>query len=274
MTRLRSASVILLGSTVIAGCGGSASDVPAPKAPAQSAPATAPAPAPGGGLRVAPVDLRVGDATVADNGGLRELPNTRVPAPPISQQGVGAGSSCENVDVVPSESNLQTVKASTLCLLNGERSDAGLKALSRNPQLARAAAAHSEEMVAKQFFDHTGANGSDPVDRIRSTGYIPTSGTWTVGENLAWGTGTLATPKAIVVAWMKSRGHRENILRPAFREIGFGVVAGNPRDRNGSGATFSTAFGAVSDTASRVASRKGKARAARRTRRARIAAHR
>ncbi len=103
----------------------------------------------------------------------------------------------------------------------------------------------SKAMVADQFFDHVAPNGSDPVARIRSAGYIPKIGAWTVGENLAWGTGSLATPKSIVSAWMKSSGHRENILRPEYKEIGFGVVTGNPRSRSGSGATFTTTFGGI-----------------------------
>src|SRR3954447_12608556 len=45
---------------------------------------------------------------------------------------------------------------------------------------------------------------------------------------------------------MNSQGHRENILRPEFREIGFGVVLGNPRATDGQGATYTTNFGAVS----------------------------
>jgi hypothetical protein len=100
-------------------------------------------------------------------------------------------------------------------------------------------------MVAKQYFDHVGKDGTDPVDRIRAAGYIPNLGIWTVGENLAWGTGALATPKEIVSAWMHSQGHRENILRPQFKEIGFGVVTGNPRSDNGAGATYTTTFGGL-----------------------------
>ena len=79
-------------------------------------------------------------------------------------------------------------------------------------------------MVANRYFDHQSRDGRDVVDRIRATGYIPSDRRWTVGENLAWGTGTLATPRNIVAAWMNSQGHRENILRAEFREIGFGEV--------------------------------------------------
>ena len=84
-------------------------------------------------------------------------------------------------------------------------------------------------MVANGYFAHEGRNGSRPADRIRSTGYLSRGGAWRIGENLAWGTGELSTPRSIMAAWMHSHGHRANILLPAYREIGFGVIAGNPQ---------------------------------------------
>src|SRR5919107_1385530 len=65
-----------------------------------------------------------------------------------------------------------------------------------------------------------------------------------VGENLAWGQGNLATPRAIAVAWMNSPGHRHNILQPEFTEIGVGIVPGTPGDATW-GATYTTDFGNV-----------------------------
>jgi uncharacterized protein YkwD len=65
------------------------------------------------------------------------------------------------------------------------------------------------------------------------------------GENLAWGTAELATPAAIVGAWMRSPGHRSNILRRTFRDIGLGVVQGAPErgDVGGVAITYVHAFG-------------------------------
>ena len=68
-------------------------------------------------------------------------------------------------------------------------------------------------------------------------------------------------------AWMQSAGHRANILLPAYREVGFGVVAGNPSTR-AFGATFVTEFGVVERSAGRSAPRRGSARQASRDRRA------
>ena len=59
---------------------------------------------------------------------------------------------------------------------------------------------------------------------MRAAGYISSSRVgYEVGENIAWGTAALATPRAIVAAWMASPGHRANILDPRYRETGIGV---------------------------------------------------
>ena len=100
-------------------------------------------------------------------------------------------------------------------------------------------------MVEHSYFSHAGRNGSQPAERIRASGYLSSGGSWRIGENLAWGTGELASPKAIMAAWMNSAGHRANILQPAYREIGFGVLAGNPSSRSNGGATFVTEFGFI-----------------------------
>jgi uncharacterized protein YkwD len=259
--------VLLITAALIAGCGGdSPSASPTQKSRIKP---NAAAPSGSGELRVGTTAGGIGDAATGNVGGIKILPSTKVPGQSNTQQGVGAGASCENADITPEGENLTVVVVATLCLLNGERADAGLGPLKQNAKLASAAVQHSQEMVAQQYFDHTGKDGTDPVDRIRNAGYIPSVGTWTVGENLAWGTGALATPKEIVAAWMKSQGHRENILRPAFKEIGFGVVTGNPRSDSGSGATYTTTFGGVSKVATAAAPKHKSKKAKRRARRAR-----
>jgi hypothetical protein len=94
------------------------------------------------------------------------------------------------------------------------------------------------------------------LDRIKRTGYIRDDRPWRVGENLAWGTGALATPGAIVRAWMNSPGHRENILNAHYREIGVGVVPGNPARTDGAGGTYATAFGTIEQPAAAPAAKK------------------
>lgn len=102
-------------------------------------------------------------------------------------------------------------------ITNQERARAGCAPLRVNPQLVQAAQAHSEDMAFNDFFSHTGSDGSAPWDRIEDTGYD-----WReAGENIAAG---YTTPQAVMTGWMNSDGHRANILRCSYEEIGVGYV--------------------------------------------------
>jgi uncharacterized protein YkwD len=238
-------SLVAVVSLGLAGCG-SANGPAGPTAGPEAAPG------PSRTLTVGVTDGHLGDAVTDTSGGrLRELSTggpvdpSILPSTPGARNGVGAGDACANAALQPDSANLATVAAATLCLLNGERADRGLATLRPNERLRRAALGHGGDMVAHGYFSHSGRDGSQPAQRIRAAGYLSSGGSWRIGENLAWGTGTLATPTAIMAAWMSSTGHRANILQPAYREIGFGLVAGNPASRTGAGATFVTEFGVV-----------------------------
>ena len=103
-----------------------------------------------------------------------------------------------------------------LDLVNQERANVGLQPLSFEPRLLEAAETHSQNMALQDFVSHTGADGSQPEDRIRATGFQIT-GRW--GENVAW---WHPTPEAVMEGWMNSPGHRENILSPEFTQFGVG----------------------------------------------------
>lgn len=103
-------------------------------------------------------------------------------------------------------------------------------------------------MVEDGYFGHYGPGGSTPADRMRASGYIYSDRIgYAVGENIAWGTLGLATPKAIVASWMASPEHRENILGARYRESGIGVEAAVPGSRAGGqrGATYTQDFGVI-----------------------------
>ncbi len=114
-------------------------------------------------------------------------------------------------------------------LAAGTISAAPKQVLAPNPNLATAAQNHSQWMLDNGVFNHTGAGGSDPGDRIRDAGYSFT-GSWRWGENISWrGTsGTLNLTANIAShheGLFESSGHRQNILGD-FREIGVGVRTG------------------------------------------------
>ena len=52
-----------------------------------------------------------------------------------------------------------------------------------------------------------------------------------------------ATPAALMRAWMSSPGHRRNVLKAAYRELGFGISVGTP-SHPGTGVTVAVEFGA------------------------------
>jgi uncharacterized protein YkwD len=151
---------------------------------------------------------------------------------------------CADADIAPDADNVDEVRAAILCLHNQIRAERGLPLLRENAKLRRAALGHSSDMVSRGFFEHTTPNGVTMVQRIQAARYTSPRFGWALGENLAWGTGSLATPRLIMKAWMDSPGHRANVVKRAYREIGIGVVAGVPSDRD-SGATYTADFGVI-----------------------------
>jgi uncharacterized protein YkwD len=152
---------------------------------------------------------------------------------------------CANASVAPTAANLDLVRTAVLCLHNRERASHELPKLKENPKLRRAAERHSSNMVGSRFFDHTSPGGSTMVHRIRRTGYTRSARAWALGENIAWGSGRLATAAQIHRSWMQSSGHRANILQRSFREVGIGIETGLPVRLSAaqSGATYTTDFG-------------------------------
>ena len=152
---------------------------------------------------------------------------------------------CGDTNLKPTQANVEQVRDAVLCLHNQERARHGLASLRENPQLRRAAGRHSANMVSSHFFDHTAPGGATMVDRIRRAGYTSGARAWALGENIAWGSGRLSTAAQIHRSWMRSSGHRANILHRSFREIGIGIETGLPVRLSAaqSGATYTTDFG-------------------------------
>jgi uncharacterized protein YkwD len=142
----------------------------------------------------------------------------------------------------PVPANDARVHAATLCLLNAQRTRAGDAPLTENTMLQRAAELHSLDMAKRKYFEHRDPDGVQPDARIVHAGYPPIL----VGENLAWGELAQSTPANIVSLWMKSPGHRANLLEPAYREIGIGLAFQAPelQDKPRQAAIYTTTFGA------------------------------
>lgn len=103
---------------------------------------------------------------------------------------------------------------------NYYREQEGLKPLSFNNVLAQVAQAKADDLLARDYFEHVSPSGKDVADLVGTSGYQYAL----VGENLAMG--GYQDEKDLVDAWMDSPGHRENILRPQFTEIGISARFG------------------------------------------------
>jgi uncharacterized protein YkwD len=92
-------------------------------------------------------------------------------------------------------------------------------ALTLDSRLNKAANVHATDMTTKNFFSHTGSDGSQPWDRIKRQGY-----NWAnAGENIAAGYNSAST---VVQGWINSPGHCANIMNPQFVHLGVGYSTG------------------------------------------------
>jgi uncharacterized protein YkwD len=158
-----------------------------------------------------------------------------------------AEQACPSSYATPANATKREIVRATLCELNRERAHFGLRRLTIDKRLAKAARRHARDMARRNYFSHDTLGGGSFVDRIRAAGYLRGARSWTVGENLAWGSHGQSRPRTIMRLWMNSPGHRANILNPSFREIGIGVAYDAPVAGGGEPAgTYATDFGARS----------------------------
>src|SRR5262249_37355978 len=105
----------------------------------------------------------------------------------------------------PLEGGYDALENEVVTLTNTFRTANGCGALHVDRRLVAAARAHSTDMVTGNYFDHTGSDGSNFVQREERAGYT----TGASAENIAWG---YRTPQDVVTAWINSPGHRANLL--------------------------------------------------------------
>ncbi len=104
-------------------------------------------------------------------------------------------------------------------LTNAERQKAGKSKLAHNTKLDMSAQLKVNDLFTFQYFEHTSPKGTTTVDLAKAVGYTYRA----IGENLAGG---FSTSKEVVDAWMKSPGHRANILSDNYTEIGVAIKKG------------------------------------------------
>lgn len=131
-------------------------------------------------------------------------------------------------------------------LINKEREKRRIKKLEWNEELEKIALSHSRDMAKRNYFAHKTPEGKDPSDRAKERGFLCQKkyGSYIrsgIGENIfqnhIFKSATYLEDRAYydyrsfdeiaestVEGWMKSEGHRENILNPEYDSEGIGVV--------------------------------------------------
>lgn len=129
-------------------------------------------------------------------------------------------------------------------LINRERKKHRLETLAWSEPLARIAEKHSRDMQVRDYLSHSSPEGKGFGDRYRQAGYVCEIGSGAIihqgAENIAlshlynssiiedgvayrnWNSAQ-DIARRTVDNWMKSPGHRKNILTPYWRQEGIGV---------------------------------------------------
>jgi uncharacterized protein YkwD len=104
----------------------------------------------------------------------------------------------------------------------GSQRYAAVAPLRISSTLTDAAESHARDMPRKKYFDHRGADGSEPRDRVIREGYEPRL----TGENIAFGP---VSAEEVVAGWLASPGHCAHIMDPRFEHIGVSFATGKKR---------------------------------------------
>jgi uncharacterized protein YkwD len=125
----------------------------------------------------------------------------------------------------PEKAKLSADEKALLDLANKERKKEKLPGLALNPLLCKIARRHCENMAKQEKLSHE-LDGKKVGDRATEAGYDYRA----IGENIAWSLpkedaeAPPSPPAQIHKMWMDSKGHRENILNPKYREVGLAMV--------------------------------------------------
>lgn len=127
---------------------------------------------------------------------------------------------CPNQRVSDKPTRGESIR-SMLCMVNYARAKSGLRPLKQHPKLVWSALRKSQDINRCNQFSHT-ACGDDFSKWIKRSGYLRTC--YAIGENIAWGGGSLGGVRSIFIAWMNSPGHRKAILSRDYVDTGINFV--------------------------------------------------
>lgn len=144
-----------------------------------------------------------------------ECPNSPDYCKPGTGEQGGNGTGTENGG---SSVEVSAYEEKVVELVNIEREKVGLAPLTINKDLVELARVKSQDMKDNNYFSHNSPSLGSAYDMMKAKGVKYS----TAGENIAMGQ---KSPEAVVTAWMNSAGHRANILKSSYTQIGVGYVS-------------------------------------------------
>jgi uncharacterized protein YkwD len=160
----------------------------------------------------------------------------RTSAAPVA---VAAAAPCRGAATQPRPGRERTAIKAVLCLMNQLRRSARLKPLKWSPKLARAARAHTNDMIKRHFYAHEMPPGAALPSRLRKAKWRGRGS----GENLGLASLVLASPKGMLAAWLNSPPHRANILSRNWKAVGIAMQAKDPLGRLTGAGIYTVDFG-------------------------------
>jgi len=145
------------------------------------------------------------------------ITTARTSGRPAARPSVAAGRTGVPAPLMLGPGTESVAEAEVVRLVNVKRADAGCEPVTVDPILVELARAHSLDMAGAAGFQHNGADGRTPFQRMTAADYQYS----VAAENIAAGQPNAA---AVMSAWMASPAHEVNIQDCRFTEIGVGVV--------------------------------------------------
>jgi uncharacterized YkwD family protein len=136
-----------------------------------------------------------------------------------TNQGPTQGPAQGPTQAPPKTTTSGTFEQQVLDLVNQERSKVGLKSLVMNSELSNMAMVKAKDMYDNNYFDHNSPKYGSPFDMMKQFGIEYSS----AGENIAKGQNS---PSQVMNDWMNSPGHKANILKNTFTQIGIAYYNG------------------------------------------------
>jgi uncharacterized protein YkwD len=113
-----------------------------------------------------------------------------------------------------------TEESEAFKLLNQTRAKYGRVTLACDKKALAVARAHSQDMCTRGYFSHTNKKGQAPWDRLKAGGVSFSA----AGENIAYG---YSSAQSVTDGWMKSSGHRKNMLSTTWKRAAIGMIRCN-----------------------------------------------